>query len=846
MNYQYKYVLSLNIQINNIGWSIIEIQERTNNQNVEIIPLRIIRIGVREFDNPTEEIEQIKNYIDKKSKKRIKLTNKIKEFLEQVKINLPTKYTSNPYKIFLQATNKLISNEELSQVILYIAKGKIVNVLNHKKERAKLNSHHVQDFVSKDINQTKNNEFNLNNIDLNFSVENIDLLKDYSLKDKLNSLQPIHNIINDNKNRSENNNYKIQFLVEELKTILESQQKFGNAKLTDEVIQTILNIFKFRSKPNTKDEKEKFLGRCQFFKKEKRALRLYKSSDLFVLWQKINSLKLVYKDKEKIEVTKLNNDQRKKIFEKVNKIGKLTYTEIRKCLKLPNSIVFYSLLNAYDKKQLNEIEDTVFVELKSFNLLKKIFYSCPTTFEKIITNENLHDKIIDAIYWSCTDIELIKALEKLELNLDEIQKILVALKENKNINATLHISKKAIKLILPFLEKGLSYCEAVEQAIPKKNRKNLTLRNTFLPCIDIQKVKKAIFLRPFGQTRKLINTIIKHYGSPCFIHIKLSKDFNINDYEKEKFTESMFFYNERKESVENILKEEFKLLNPSVIDIIKYELWEEQNHKCAYSGEPIYPDDLFEYQNAKIDCIVPFSRTFDNTKSNLVLIRTSEHHKKGNKTPFEYFGNQQERWNKIRSLWESWLDTGRISSTKFRKLCTKQSSRKTVKDLMNTNLNDNRYLAKYIKTFIKSSLKFNDNVFKSYKKRIYTFNHILTNELKNYYGFKNNDSTDFLRESVLDSILLGIVSPSFIQELKRYYENREIYQKTKFPEPWRNFRDDVNIRIYSKNPIEELKNTKLANRYEDITNQIRPLFISKMTNKHIIQKYLKQQFLQNT
>lgn len=45
-----------------------------------------------------------------------------------------------------------------------------------------------------------------------------------------------------------------------------------------------------------------------------------------------------------------------------------------------------------------------------------------------------------------------------------------------------------------------------------------------------------------------------------------------------------------------------------------------------------------------IDHILPYSITFDDSYRNKVLVTAQENRQKGNRTPYEYFGADEKRW----------------------------------------------------------------------------------------------------------------------------------------------------------------------------------------------------------
>lgn len=53
----------------------------------------------------------------------------------------------------------------------------------------------------------------------------------------------------------------------------------------------------------------------------------------------------------------------------------------------------------------------------------------------------------------------------------------------------------------------------------------------------------------------------------------------------------------------------------------------------------------------EIDHIYPYSRSFDDSYMNKVLVFTKQNQEKLNKTPFEAFGNDSTKWQKLK-FWQ--------------------------------------------------------------------------------------------------------------------------------------------------------------------------------------------------
>ena len=86
---------------------------------------------------------------------------------------------------------------------------------------------------------------------------------------------------------------------------------------------------------------------------------------------------------------------------------------------------------------------------------------------------------------------------------------------------------------------------------------------------------------------------------------------------------------------------EYKGDHATGLDIVKFKLYQEQDGVCLYSGKNLDPSRLFEPGYADVDHIVPYSRCFDDSYQNKVLVLASENRQKGNRLPYEYLGTMK-------------------------------------------------------------------------------------------------------------------------------------------------------------------------------------------------------------
>lgn len=60
-------------------------------------------------------------------------------------------------------------------------------------------------------------------------------------------------------------------------------------------------------------------------------------------------------------------------------------------------------------------------------------------------------------------------------------------------------------------------------------------------------------------------------------------------------------------------------------------------------------ENLFGHGTAEVDHIIPYSRCFDDSNANKVSVLKRENQNKGNRTPFEWFGSNDKRWEEFTS-----------------------------------------------------------------------------------------------------------------------------------------------------------------------------------------------------
>lgn len=139
----------------------------------------------------------------------------------------------------------------------------------------------------------------------------------------------------------------------------------------------------------------------------------------------------------------------------------------------------------------------------------------------------------------------------------------------------------------------------------------------------ISSVKNPMAMHSLFRLRKVVNLMLKKgYITPeTKIHIEFSRDLN-----DANMRWALQTWQRENEKDRERCREEIKkyISEPTDRDILKYQLWEEQNHKCPYTGDEIGINDfLGNDPKYDIEHTIPRSAGGDSTKMNLTLCSSS-------------------------------------------------------------------------------------------------------------------------------------------------------------------------------------------------------------------------------
>lgn len=534
-------------------------------------------------------------------------------------------------------------------------------------------------------------------------------------------------------------------LREELLAILKKQQEFYK-QLTDHNIEFLCDKIiyaqrDFEDGPGDKNDKtRKFMGfldtigYCMYYKDELRGFRSAVISDIYAL---VNGLsQMTYVDK--------------------------TTGEIMFPPAVAEEIIGFALTNAAIKEadikailikhnielvKAAQLKEAIPATIKTLGILKNILDGSGYSYAELIKEEQFDLDKPSKLHQLCillasnvTPKRRQKALAKAGWN-----KELCAQTRRVHFGGTSNVSYRYMIEAIEAFRHGELYGNFQarrnkEQDVAEESTKE---RYEFLPpftkAMDEDIVKNIVVFKSINETRKVLNALIRKYGSPAYINIEVANELGHSIETRKKMTKAN---NDNKKKKDSIVEKLVELGlrkdgEVSTKDINRYRLWEQQNHMDLYTGEAIPELDVLSgiYD---VDHIIPFSLILDDTLNNKVLTGMgSNRQEKSNQVPREYLSDTAEKAfiKRVNTLMKKKL----LSKKKYQYLMLKNlENAELLDEWKSRNINDTRYISRFLVNYIGSNLKFNSTK----KKNVYAINGAITSRMRRLWLNKKTWGSD--------------------------------------------------------------------------------------------------------
>lgn len=271
-----------------------------------------------------------------------------------------------------------------------------------------------------------------------------------------------------------------------------------------------------------------------------------------------------------------------------------------------------------------------------------------------------------------------------------------------------------------------------------------------------------------------------------------------------------------KEAIERIKEHFGSSYVPSSTDILKYKLWEEQNHLCLYTGETISLADLFDSNKYDIEHTIPRSVGGDSTAMNLTVCNSRFNREVKQAQMPTQLANHEQIMERI----ASWKETIEKLGKEIRKINTRGINIKSKKDeqiqkhhrlVLEYNYWKNKYnrftmtevpegfsrrqgvdisvISKYARLYLKSLFR-----------HVYIVKGIVTSDFRKIWGiqeeYEKKERVNHCHHAI-DAVTIACIGKAEYDKLAQYYHDEERREwgldsrRAEFPKPWKTFTEDM-------------------------------------------------------
>lgn len=815
---KHPYGIGLDIGIASVGWAVVAL-----NENAE--PYGLIRCGSRIFDAaeqpntgeslaaPRREARSTRRRLRRRSLRKADLYELMAQngLPGRAKIEEAVQAGHLPdiYALRVQALDGPVTAMDFARILL------------HLMQRRGFRSNRKADDAQKDGKLLQAIDANTRRMEENH----------YRTVGEMMYRDPV--FAEHKRNKSENylSTVRRDQIVEEAVQLFAAQRQYGAAWASPEMEAEYLTILtrqrSFAEGPGGDSPYRGMqkVGPCALEgKSERRAPKATFAFEYFTLLQKINHIRIAENGVNRI----LTAEERQELLSACYRTDKLDFARIRKLLALPVEARF-NMVRYRENQTAEECEKKEKITvLPCYHKMRKVLNTLRKDHIRSISREQL-DAAATALTNPENEEKLRAALEEAQFEPLEVD----ALMTLPSFSGFGHISVKACRKLIPYLEQGLNYNDACKEAGYDFQGNYRGEKSQFLPASteEMEDITSPVVRRAVAQTIKVVNAIIREQGeSPVNIHLELAREMSKNFQQRNDLDKAMKDNNAENERLMKDLHELFPGRNITGQDLVKYRLWKEQDGRCAYSLQPLELEKAITVSGyAEVDHIVPYSISFDDRRANKVLVLASENRQKGNRLPLQYLQGKRR---------DDFIVYTKASVKNYRKrqnLLKEKLSEEDSKGFMQRNLQDTQYIASFMLNYIRSHLAFADFPAAG-KKRVVAVNGAVTAFLRKRWGLGKVRADGDLHHAV-DAAVIACTTDGMIQRVSRFYTHIETSDTRgeRFPEPWPRFRDELMQRL-SACPQENLMQINPVYYQNVDIASIRPVFVSRMPGHKVTGK----------
>lgn len=517
------------------------------------------------------------------------------------------------------------------------------------------------------------------------------------------------------------------------------------------------------------------------YRAPRRAPRAHLLAQRFRLLQKANDLEILFRDGRKAQPT---TEQRKWLIGRLEQ-GDLGLRELKTELGL----------GRFDQINLGDEVSGAIPGNRTTEKLQKIFGS---RWHSMKSGER------DEVVFDCLTIEDPQALMErgiLRWGLDAAHAKSFA--ELRLEPGYLDVSLKAIRRLLPDMERGVRYATARKNAYGEAEAPQA---EQYLPPVSVAfpALRNPIVTRTLNELRKVVNAILSRHGRPVMVRIELARDMKKSRGERKRISERIEDRRKEREKAwvqvqEACLKAGIMAPRGRRLAEEKWLLWEECRGICPYTGRQISFGQLFVTGEVEIEHIVPYCLSLDDSFQNKTLCFRDANQLKNARLPVEAFSNEQ--MSEILQRIEGW--DGKAAPGKREKLRRFRLLREELDPgFITSQLTDTAYASKDARKFL--GLLYGGLADAAGIQRVQSSKGQLTSMLRRQWGLNAMLGTEEReknrgdhRHHAVDALVIALTEPAVMQKVSfAFQRNQEgkLFFKT-LELPWDGFLDEAKRQV---------------------------------------------------
>lgn len=829
----YHYTLGLDIGIASIGWAVL-------GNDLDGTPNRIIDLGVRVFESAevqkTGESLAAPRRDARSARRRLRRhrhrLERIRYLLVQQGVLTQEEMTHlydksdmvSPYQLRTEGLDRLLNAQEFSKVLIHLAQRRGYQS-NSTAEEAKNEKENgvIKSAILENRQRMERGGYR--------TIGEM-MYRDAAFWETINGID-----YHCTRNKAGDYRFTVEraSILAEVSLLFEAQRRLGSpwaSREMEDVYTAILSSQRsFDEGPGGDSPFRKGIadrvGNCTLEPTEQRAAKADVTFERFKILQDLNHMRLV----DNRGSHPLTQQQRDLLETAAFRTANLTYGQLRKKLGLSEEMRFAGLY--YGTDPIEKAEKRKWAQMQSYHKIRTALDKVSKDAIRTLTQDQL-DAIGEILTEYKADAARIEHLQSAGIP-EEYHKALLPLSISKRAK----LSIAAMRKLIPFLQQGMRYDEACKAAGLDFHGADGKVEklSDFLNEITNPVVRRAV-----SQTIKVVNAVVRKYGNPDAVRIELAREMHHSIKERNRMKKQQEENREKNEQVKAQILETKPGTRVTGLDIVKFKLHQEQKGFCPYSGVEIKKERLYEPGYAEVDHIIPYSRCFDDSYSNKVLVLAEENRQKGNRTPYEYFGANEQRWEEF----SAHVRASVRDFKKRQKLLNTSFGEEQGKDFIQRNLNDTQHITRVVYNYLRNNLEFADSAYA--KAPVQAVNGAVTAMLRGRWGIEKMRGNGDLHHCK-DAVVIAATSRSMIQRLSNYYKEEEqlfmgkphfvdpasgeVLTRKEFPQPWPRFREELEARLDPVNPKEALMALNLSTFEFDPEEEIPPVFVSHMP-KHTV------------